>query len=89
MHPATEPGGRSASVVTQAQADSCCAASDTDGSTPSTVTFTLSLSAALASGTTAILAPMAPTPSFDAWRTHLPLPAGHVPKHVLLSVYLV
>ena len=90
MHPAAEPGAGSASVVTQAQADSCCAASDTDGSTPSTLTFTLSLSAALATSTTAMLAPaMAPTASFDAWRTQVPLPPGQVPKHVLLSVFLV
>jgi hypothetical protein len=90
MHPADESGRRPARVVTQAQADSCCAASNTDGSTSSTVTFPLSLSAALAAGTTAILTPaMPPAPSFDAWRTHVPLPLGHVPKHVLLSVYLL
>jgi hypothetical protein len=77
-------------VVTQAQADSCCAASDTDDSTPSAVAFSLTLSAALVSGTLSTLAPiMAPPATFDAWRTHVPVPLGQVPKHVLLSIFLI
>jgi hypothetical protein len=90
MHGSTESGAGSERVVTQAQADSCCAASDTDDSTPSAVAFSLSLSAALVTSTLSTLAPiMAPPASFDAWRTHQPLPLGQVPKHVLLSVFLI
>ena len=90
MHGSTEPGAGSERVVTQAQADSCCAASDTDDSTPSAGAFSLSLSAALVTSTLSTLAPiMAPPASFDAWRTHVPLPVGQVPKHVLLSVFLI
>ena len=90
MHGSTEPGAGSERVVTQAQADSCCAASDTDDSTPSAVAFSLSLSAALVPSTLSTLAPiLAPPASFDAWRTHVPLPVGQVPKHVLLSVFLI
>jgi hypothetical protein len=90
MHGSTEPGAGSESVVTQAQADSCCAASDTNDSTPSAGTFSLSLSAALVPSALSTLVPItAPPTSFDAWRTHVPLPVGQVPKHVLLSVFLI
>jgi hypothetical protein len=90
MHGSTEPGAGSQRVVTQAQADSCCAASGTDDSTPSAVAFSLSLSAALVPSTLSTLAPiMAPLASFAAWRTQAPLPLGQVPKHVLLSVFLI
>jgi len=89
MHGSTEPSGGSESV-TQAQADRCCAASETDDSTPSAVAFSLSLSAALLPSTLAALAPiMAPSAPFAAWRTHAALPVGQVPKHVLLSVFLI
>jgi hypothetical protein len=89
MHGSTEPGGGSERVLTQAQADSCCAASDTDDSTPSAGAFSLSLSAALIPSTLYTLAPITAPPAFDAWRTHVPLPIGQVSKHVLLSVFLI
>jgi len=89
MHGSTEPGSGSEKVLTQAQADSCCAASATDDATPSTGAFSLSLSAALVTSTLSIMAPItAPSAPFDAWR-HMPLPLGQVPKHVLLSVFLI
>ena len=90
MHGSTEPGASSERAVTQAQADSCCAASDTDDSTPSAGAFSLSLSAALVPSTLYTLAPItAPPASLDARRTHVPLPIGQVSKHVLLSVFLI
>jgi hypothetical protein len=91
MHGSTEPsGGSERSVVTQAQADSCCAASETHDSTPSAWAFSLSLSAALVPGPLPTLAPILPLPaSLAAWRTQVPLPLGQVPKHVLLSVFLI
>ena len=89
MHGSTEPGASSDRVVTQAQADSCCAASDTDDSTPSAGAFSLSLSAALVPSTLSTLAPITAPPAFDAWRTHVPIRIGQVPKHVLLSVFLI
>ena len=90
MHGSPEPRTGSQRVVTQAQADSCCAASDTDDSTPSSADVSVSMSAALmprALSTTA--PPAAPTASFDGWRTHVPLPVGQVAKHILLSVFLI
>jgi hypothetical protein len=89
MHGSTEPGGGSERVVTQAQADSCCA-SGTDDSTPSSAAFSLSWSAALVTSGLSIMArPAAPAVSFDAWRTHVPLTVSRVAKHVLLSVFLI
>jgi hypothetical protein len=90
MHGSTEPGAGSEKAVTQAQADSCCAVSDPDDSTPSPIAFSLSLSAALVTSTLTPLATIAaPAASFEAWRTHVPLPVGKAPKHVLLSVFLI
>jgi len=81
------PGTRR--VLTQAQADRCCALSERGGSSPSTPTFAPSISVA-------VLEPgvMPPTsvPALvlsAAWRTVAPLPAAAVPKHLLLSVFLV
>ena len=83
-------GRRLQRVVTQAQADDCCAVSGKHSSTPSPGAFSLSLSAALVTSTLSTLAPIAAPPaSFEAWRTHVPLPVGQVPKHVLLSVFLI
>jgi hypothetical protein len=89
MHGSTEPGASSERVVTQGQADSCCAASDTNDSTPSAGAFSLSLSAALVPSTLYTLAPITAAASFDARRTHVPLRIGQVSKHVLLSVFLI
>lgn len=90
MHESAQPGGGSERVVTQDQADSCCAASGTHNSNPSSGAFTLSLSAALVPSAFSTSAALTPPPtSFDARRSHAPPPVGHVPKHVLLSVFLI
>ncbi|MEQ1908113.1 MAG: hypothetical protein ABMA15_04780 [Vicinamibacterales bacterium] len=89
MHGSPEPGSGFGRVVTQAQADNCCAASDTDDSTPSAGAFSLSLSAALVTSRLATMAPVTTPAPLDAWRAHVPLPGAHVPKHVLLSVFLL
>lgn len=90
MHGSTEPGAGSERVVTQAQADSYCATSGTDDSTPSAVAFSVSLSAALANNPPSTVAPIAAPPApLDAWRAHVPLPIREVPTHLLLSVFLI
>jgi hypothetical protein len=90
LHRSTQPGAGAATVVTQAQADRCCAASDTNPSTPSNQAFSLPLSPALVASTFSTLASIiAPPASIDAWRTHVPLPVGQVAKHVLLSTFLI
>ena len=85
MHGSTAPG-----AVTQAQADSCCAASDSDSSIPSAAIFTISLSTALLTGPQSALMPAAvATPPVDAWRVHAPRLLRPVSTHVLLSVFLI
>lgn len=75
-------------VVTQAEADRCCAASEHEDSTPSqsNAGFFLTLAVAL-SPIPALLSEPEPHPHIC--RASVPIPTGHVPKHVLLSVFLV
>lgn len=80
--------GRAASGVTQAQADSCCAMSEQDDATPATATFVRVVSLGL------VVSPLRDAGSlhdvrFDVSRTLVPLPGSHVPKHLLLSVFLI
>ena len=86
----TDQGTPSAGTVTQAEADSCCAASDNDNSTPSALAFSISLSAALVANPIGSFGPvtLAPAP-FDARRADVPLPGRQVPTHLLLSVFLI
>lgn len=75
--------------LTQAEADICCASPERDASRPSLPTLALAIAAAVSGA--AIKLP-AETPALvltDAWRSVGPLPAGSVPKHVLLSVFLL
>ncbi|CAN5705107.1 hypothetical protein BH24ACI4_BH24ACI4_25760 [soil metagenome] len=73
-------------ALTQAQADRCCASSAERDAAPSTSGFTLSIGPG-----------PAPVPfSFTeisrdrhTWRALVPIRGTHVPKHLLLSVFLV
>ena len=90
MHGSTETGAESRRVVTQAQADNCCAAANTGDSTPSAAAFSVSLSAALANNPPLTIAPIPASPApLGAWRAHVPLQVRQVPRHVLLSVFLI
>jgi len=89
MHGASESGSRTERVVTQAQADSCCAASDQSESTPSAPAFSISLSAALVVPLTTIEPVTALSTPLGSWREHVPLPGSQAPKHLLLSVFLI
>lgn len=89
MHTVGSHGARSGRIMTQAQADTCCASSERDHSSqPRT--------AAVASITSAVLGALIVLPASvpalmlsDGWRTTAPIPSGPTPKHVLLSVFLV
>ena len=75
--------------ITQAEADSCCASSEGEGSTQSNPTVAPALSNA-ALGPAVILPVSAPRLSLNAsWRTIVPVRSTPVPKYVLLSVFLV
>ncbi len=74
--------------VTQAEADSCCAMSEHDESAPS------QSSAPVTPPLAAVSTPVTPVvldhvTTIDAWRTLVPMSIAHVPRHLLLSVFLV
>jgi hypothetical protein len=90
MHKDKSDDSGSGRVLTQLEADSCCAASERENSSsPSTPTFVVAISfAVLGAG---VVLPLS-VPSLvlsDNWRTFSPLPTTPVAKHVLLSVFLV
>jgi hypothetical protein len=89
MHKGESSRSGSARVVTQAQADNCCASSERDSSSPSNPTFVASITQGVL-GTGVILPAIVPARVLsDAWRAVTPPPTTPVPKHVLLSVFLV
>ena len=76
-------------VLTQAQADNCCAAAEGQNSSQSNPSFVTAITAAVL-GVGVILPANVPALVLsDAWRTSAPIPIAPVPKHVLLSVFLV
>jgi hypothetical protein len=88
MHKSEGHDGSSKNTVSQAQADSCCAASAQrrESSSPGS-TF-------VQSGVIALVpAAVFPLPATELrpqeWRALVPLQASSVPKHLLLSVLLV
>ena len=88
MHKSDSLDSNSARPVSQAEADSCCAASEREQSSQSSSTFASTISLAVL-GTPTALAP-APAVAVPAnGSAVVPLPPSHVPKHVLLSVFLV
>jgi hypothetical protein len=75
-------------VLTQAEADRCCAASEQDDSAPSPAH--LGFFAMLGNVVSPIPA-LLPEPEARAeiWRASVPIPTTPVPRHLLLSVFLV
>ena len=89
MHKGESQSSSSARVISQAQADSCCASAEHENSSQSSPTFVAAISNAVL-GTGIVLPATVPALVLsDGWRTLAPLPTAHVPKHVLLSVFLV
>jgi hypothetical protein len=89
MHQGESSRSGSARVITQAQADNCCASSERDSSSQSNPTVVASITQAVL-GTGVIFPALVPARVLsDAWRTVAPPPTTPVPKHVLLSVFLV
>jgi hypothetical protein len=88
MHKGGESSG-SERVISQAQADACCAVSEGQQSNQSTPTVVTVISSAVLG--VGVVVPM-PAPALvlsDGWRTVAPIPIVPVPRHVLLSVFLV
>lgn len=88
MHESESDNGAAERVLTQAEADRCCAASEPDDSAPSQSSVTLSVALGLVSSPVPSLLP---EPQHHALRSRAPapIPKAHVPRHVLLSVFLV
>ena len=89
MHDGAAPNSTSHHQPSQSQADQCCVASEHDRSQQ-----TIPMSAAVLSTPlldASILLPLqVPTlVRTDAWRTTTPLRVTHVPRHLLLAVFLV
>jgi hypothetical protein len=85
MHKGHSHRSGSARVLTQAQADSCCASSESQHSSQSKPSFVTTITAAVL-GAGVILPALLVR---DAWRTSAPIRVAPVPKHVLLSVFLI
>jgi hypothetical protein len=88
MHTSESDQDGSTRLVTQAEADRCCATSEQDDSVPSSSNISLAVSLALAPSPVAVLLPDGAVRA-DAWRTPVPILVTRVPKHLLLSVFLI
>ena len=89
MHKGDSHRSESERVLTQAQADSCCAAAEGQNSNQSNPSFVTAITAAVLGVGVVMPANVPALVLSDAWRTSSPIPIGPVPKHVLLSVFLV
>jgi len=81
-------GGQMHTMLTQAAADGCCGTSDRDDSTPSATTFVPVVGLAPQHGPLSDAVAPAPRRS-GVLRDVVPLPGSQVPKHLLLSVFLI
>jgi hypothetical protein len=89
MHKGDSHRSGSARVLTQAQADSCCAAAEGQNSNRSNPSFVPAITVAVLGVGVVLPANVPALVLSDAWRTSAPIPVAPVPKHVLLSVFLV
>ena len=89
MHMGDSHGPGAARPLTQAQADNCCASSESKNSSQSSPTFVAAITAAVIGVGTVLPANVPALVLSDGWRTSAPIPVAPVQKHVLLSVFLV
>jgi hypothetical protein len=75
--------------VTQAQADSCCAASEREESDSPNVAASVAISPAVLGDGVILPVTIPALVLSERWRTVAPLPSPPVARHVLLSVFLV
>ena len=89
MHKGEHHGAGSKHTLTQAQADMCCAASERNDPSQSNPTSVAAVSIP-ALGAMVVLPAVVPASVLrDSWRRSAPVPLPPVPKHILLSVFLV
>jgi hypothetical protein len=87
MH-GSEPGHGSTRVLTQGEADRCCATAEQGESFPSPPSAAFFAAIGIVPGPVPALIPDLQS-SVELWRASVTIPAAHVPKHLLLSVFLV
>jgi hypothetical protein len=87
MHKADSSGEKIKRLVSQRDADRCCAAAER-GSTPSAPSFVSSIAVVPMPVAHPIITAAVP-PNFDSWRNLVPIRVRTIPKHLLLSVLLV
>jgi len=88
MHQSGQHGSDSADTVSQAEADICCVASESAGPTPTSPVFAVVLPSAIpVQQLFAFVSPL--ILMADATREPIPLSGSLVPKHLLLSVFLI
>jgi hypothetical protein len=88
MHKANSQNSGSTRAISQSDADDCCAGSERNGSTPTVPSFGFSVSLGVTPSPVRIVVLPAAL-QLDASRVLVPLPGTQVPKHLLLSVFLV
>jgi hypothetical protein len=88
MHEPPVHQSHASAGVTQAQADACCAASESRKSSPTTQHFTNIGSASLAPSVLSLIV-TSPTALVPTTRSTPARPPGPVPRHLLLSVLIV
>lgn len=76
-------------VLTQAEADRCCASSEEKSPNQSNPSFVTAITAAVLGAGVVVPAGVPALVLSDAWRSSAPIPGATVPKHLLLSVFLV
>lgn len=89
MHQSDASESQDAHAVTQARADACCAASERHGADPNTPTLTLT-PWAVPPGAPIVLPAYVPPPVLaDGWHVVARVSTTLIPRHLLLSVFLV
>jgi hypothetical protein len=89
MHKGESHDSSSHHEITQVEADSCCAASTPEQSNRTTSTFVGAVSLAMLGPGIVVPASVPALVLSDDWRRAVPIPATPIPRHVLLSVFLV
>ena len=89
MHKDDSHRSGSERVLTQAEADSCCALSEGKNSDQFSPTFVAAITTAVLGAGIVLPTNVPALVLSDGWRTSAPIPVAPVPKHVLLSVFLI
>jgi hypothetical protein len=89
MHRGASHSSASRRLLTQLEADGCCASAESQRSNLSQPAFVTALTAAVLGEAVVLPANVPALVLSDAWRTSAPIPIAPVPKHVLLSVFLL